>query len=54
LVAIFNPTRTINEVTTSEKDSIASAIRAYEFPSIPAIAFIAASRILEIIPTTVE
>jgi hypothetical protein len=33
----FNPANTIIDVKTSEVDSIASAINAYEFPNTPAM-----------------
>ena len=51
--AILHPVKTIIDVSTSDADSIASAIRAYEFPTTPAIAFIAASKMLVIIPIIV-
>jgi len=41
------------EVNTSDVDSIASAISAYELPITPAIPFIAARIILAIIPIIV-
>src|SRR5713101_4750955 len=53
-IATRNPMRTTNELTTSERDSIASAIRAYEWPSVPASALPAARHTLSAIPTNVE
>ncbi len=45
LAAYFKPKRTNKEEKISVVDSIASAIKAYEFPTIPAIPFVIARKV---------